>query len=91
MSGIGKTGEVERVLVSGSRDDRVHLAGERELGRGLDRVPGDATGVDGALTIGIGVAGAQTPGADGNLSPGWEWRDLVFGSYQDGVGVEGFG
>jgi hypothetical protein len=82
MARVGKTREVQRMLVSRSRDDRVHLARERELGRGLDRVAGDATGPDGALAIGIGVAGAQTPGADRNFSLGPEWRNLIFGPYQ---------
>ena len=53
VSGIGESGEMQRVLVRGSSHHRVYLALERQAHRLLHRMAGNAPGADGAASVAV--------------------------------------
>ena len=70
VSGIGKAGQMEGVLLGGRGDDRVHFAAERQLDRRLDRVAGEPPRPDGAGPVVRLLAAALAPGADADPARG---------------------
>jgi hypothetical protein len=89
VSGVGKTGEVKGVLVSGGRDDGVYFSAERESDGGLDSVAGDAARADDTVTIPVGISASQCPHTHGYSALRWNVGYLVFGTDEGDVGIEG--
>ena len=88
VSGIGKAGEMEGVLLRRRGDDRVHLARERELDRGLDRVAGEPARPDRAARS-SGRSPLPCPQVPtGTAARGRDRRDLVLRADQRHLGVE---
>lgn len=88
---IGKPGEMQCVFVGGRGDNSVHLAIKRELNGRLYRVAGNAAGAYGSIAIGWDVSGTQTPGAYGDSAGGGQRTDLILGSNQNDLRLEGSG
>ena len=63
VSGIGKARQVQGVLVRRRGDDRVHLAVQRQLDRGLHGVTGEPPRPDHSGPILGPLAAAQPPGS----------------------------
>jgi hypothetical protein len=91
VSRIRKPGEVERVLVSWSGDDRVNLALHRKLDRGLDRVTRQATGSYGTSPILTPLTRPLAPAADRQTLPDGELGELVFRPHQSEVRIQRLG
>jgi hypothetical protein len=85
---VGKTCEVKGMLVSRGGHDGVHFAVQSQLRGGFDGVSRDAAGPDDPVAIGSGVAAAQTPGADRDLSLRVDRSDLVFRSNDGDLGCQ---
>jgi hypothetical protein len=88
VTGKGKAGEMQRVLLSRGGDDRVHFPGERELDGGLDRVSRQASRPDGAGPIVRLLAAPLPPHADRDPVRGRHRRDLILRADQGYVGLE---
>ena len=91
MTWIGESCEVKRVFVGRRGDDGVDLAAERQLDRGLDRVPGDAARADHAASVQIFLAASEPPGSHGELPLCRDADDLVFSTDQSDLGIERLG
>jgi hypothetical protein len=76
------------VLVGWSGDDGVDFAAEGEPGCGLDRVTGYAAGTDDSISVAVGVATAESPGANRDATLGRYGLDLVFRAYQRDLRLE---
>ncbi len=81
VSGIGKSREVQRMLVGGSGDNAIHLTAERELGRGLHRVAGDTARPHGPAPV-RAIAASQTPGSHAKAAVGRNRANLIVGPDQ---------
>jgi hypothetical protein len=81
MTGIGKSGEMERLLVGRPRDDRVYLALTRQFDRCLDRMAREASRADGARAILTPFPAAEPPGAYRDPLLGRQLGDLIFRPY----------
>jgi hypothetical protein len=90
MTGPGKSGQVQRMLVGRRRDDAVHLACHGHARGRLDGVAGDAAGPDCTGVIGA-FANAKTPGPDAYPPSRGQGRDLVFRTDQHQLGIERLG
>jgi hypothetical protein len=88
MARVGKSCEMQCVLVGRGGHDGIDVAALRQLDRGFDRVPGDAAGPDGPVSVGGSIAAAQTPGADRDPLLCLHRGDLVFRPYDRDVGLE---
>ena len=95
VTGIGKAGEMERVLVGRSGDDRIHLAGERQARGRFDAVAGDASGPKRPRMVGpvtaAGIPGAYRHPPRRGLEPGRHFGNLVLRADQGDLGVERLG
>ena len=88
VPGIGKAGEVQRVLVGRGRDDGVDLALEGEPHRTLDGVPREAAGTDDPVAVAVLLAAPQLPAAHRHPVGGGHRGDLVLGADDRDVGVD---
>jgi hypothetical protein len=88
MTGVGKAGEVEGVLVSGPCNDGIDFTTQRESDRSLDGVAGDAAGPDDTVTILVRVSAAEAPGTDRYSALCWNAGDLVFGTHDGDLCVD---
>jgi hypothetical protein len=82
MSGIGESGEMQRMLVRGSSHHGVHLALEREPHRLFDRMPRDAAGANGAASVAPVITAPQPPASDCNPMICRKTGDLILGPDQ---------
>ena len=74
---IGKARQMQRVLVGRCGDDRVDLALQSQLHRGLDGVPRDPSRPHGARAIAVPLAASLAPGAYREPMPGGNLGDLI--------------
>jgi hypothetical protein len=88
MTGVGKTGEVEGVLVSGRCNDGIDFTVQRESDGGLDGVAGDAARPDDAVTILVRISAAEAPHANRDSALCRYVGDLVFGAHKGDVGFQ---
>jgi hypothetical protein len=91
MTWVGKTGEMEGVLVSGTGDDGVDLAPQREFHRRLNRMSSNPAGTDDAVAVRVAIAAAQCPRSDGDSAGARHRGDLILGTDDDNFGLERFG
>lgn len=82
VSGIGKSCEMQGMLVRGSSHYRVYLALERQAHCLFHGVAGDATGADGAASVAAVITTPQAPATDRNPMICWNPSDLILGSHQ---------
>src|SRR5919107_366712 len=89
VTGVGKAREVKGVLMRRSRDDGVDFSSERQPDGGLHGVAGDAAGANDAIAILVQISTAEAPHSDGDSVLCRYAGDLVFGTYEGDVGIEG--
>jgi hypothetical protein len=82
MSGIGESGEMQRMLVRGSSHYGVHLAVEREPHRLFHRMPRDATGATGAASVAAVITAPEAPASDCNPMICRKTGDLILGPHE---------
>ena len=88
VTGIGEACEMERVLVGRGGDDGIHLAAEGELDGGFDRVAGDATRPQDAITVLIPLAAAEAPRSYSDFTLTGNRRDLLFRANNRDLGID---
>jgi hypothetical protein len=91
VSWIGKAGEVEGMLVSGSGDDRVDLALQRELDCSLDRMACQPAGSYDTSSILAAVARPLAPTAHREAPANSQLGELVLRPDQREVRVQRLG
>lgn len=81
---------MKRVLLGWGGNDRVHLTAECELDCSFYGVSSQAAGTNGPSTIGVGVAGTESPGAHRYLMVRTDGGNLIFGADNGDVRFEWF-
>jgi hypothetical protein len=91
VTGVGKSCEMQRVLVGRSGDDRIDLTAECQAGHYFDGVPGYAARTNDPVSVVVALAAAEVPSAHRDSALGWDGTDLIFGPDDEDLRIDRLG